>query len=86
MNDSLPDEHSGSIMGVACGGVHSVLLTTSGELLGCGPRALLAAPAGQGQFGGGVQPVPSLIAGPWQADVGIGGAGAARARGQSLAR
>ena len=76
VNDSLPDEHSGSIMGVACGGVHSVLLTTSGELLGCGPRALLAAPARQGQFGGGVQPVPSLIDGPWQADVGIGGTGA----------
>ena len=43
IDDGLPEEFTSSVVAVACGGVHSILLTAGGELLGCGPRALLAA-------------------------------------------
>ena len=73
--DEHLDTSAAPIAAVACGGVHTILLTVAGEVLGCGPRALLASPAKQNAFGGGVQPVPALIAGPWQDDGGGGDGG-----------
>ena len=86
VDDQLEPASPAAIVEIACGGAHSVLLTSSGDLYGCGPRALLAKAAKVGAFGGGVQPVPALIDGPWSSETdGVGLIGIACGRAHTLA-
>ena len=75
--DGLPPA---GIVSIACGGAHSMLLTPSGELLGCGPTSVLA----------GAAPVLGAprfveIAGPWQGEEPAGLSAVACGRAHTLA-
>ena len=75
--DGLPPA---GIASIACGGAHSMLLTPSGELLGCGPTSVLA----------GAAPVLGAprfveIAGPWQGEEPAGLSAVACGRAHTLA-
>ena len=61
----VEDLPTGGVLAIACGGCHTVVVASSGELLGCGPRALLALPT---SGAADVQPTLIDIAGPWQAE------------------
>ena len=84
--DGLPPS---GVSNIACGGSHSALVTPSGELLACGPRALLGGGGGGGD--NAVRGTFAEVPGPWQgegegADSGLGSVACGRAHTLALGR